>query len=213
MRLKINLATQPYEDARHIRTVWTSIIAGLVLLAIVLSYAVMTRWQTYRYMSANINREKQILTDFDSKQQQGLAILNKSENQDVRQQSEFLNDLIRRKEVSWTKIFTDLEKIMPPHLRVLAIEPHLEKDQIILQMSLGGDSRERPAELIRRMEKSRTFRYGLIRNEVDAAATPGQQDAMRFQVEAEYIPEEEQVTKPGTPTAENSKQQATGGGE
>jgi len=217
MRLKINLATQPYEDARHFRSVWTGVIGGLLLLAAVLSYAVVTRWHNYRYMTANINREKQIISDFDSKQQQGLAILNKSENQDVRQQSDFLNDLIRRKEISWTKIFSDLEKMMPPHLRVLSVEPQVHQDQIIVNMSLGGDSRERPAELVRRMEKSRTFRYAQIVDEIDSQSLPGQIDPLRFRVQAEYVPAEDLTDKSAPPATTHDKQtidkQTTKGGE
>jgi hypothetical protein len=212
MRLKINLATQPYEDARHFRSVWTGLIGGLLLLAIVLSYAVVTRWHTYRTMSANITREKQIISDFDTKQQQGLAILNKSENQDVRQQSEFLNDLIRRKEISWTKIFSDLEKMMPPHLRVLSVEPKIQQDSIVISMTLGGDARERPAELVRRMEKSRTFRNAHILSEQDAVASPGQPDPLRFLVQADYVPVEDVNEKASAPEVAAGKR-VTGGGE
>src|SRR4051794_36521899 len=201
MRLKINLATQPYEDARRFLALWAGILGALVLLAVVLSYAAITRWHQYRYMSSSINREKQVLADFDSKQQQDLAILNQPNNSDMRENSEFLNGLIRRKEISWTRIFSDLERIMPPHLRVLSVEPQLNQDQIQLNMQLGGDSRDRAAELVRRMERSTTFRYARVTAEKDAVPGTGQADSMRSQVTAEYIPGAEQ---PETPVAPNS---------
>src|SRR5579884_806364 len=116
MRLKINLASQPYEDARRFAIAWSTVIGVLVLLVIVLTIGVVKRWHHYREMSANLNRERQVLQDLDAKQKQGLAILNQPDNRDVREKSEFINSLIRRKQVSWTTIFAYLEQLMPSHL-------------------------------------------------------------------------------------------------
>lgn len=191
MRLNINLATQPYEDARRFTAIWTGIIGALLVSAIVLSLLVYKRWHDYRQVSHAISVERTVLQDLDDKQTQGLAILNRAENQDVRQRSDFLNQLILRKEVSWTNIFTSLEKMMPPHLRVLAVQPSFKDGQLIVSMQLGGDSRDRVAELVRRMEGSKIFRKAQIVNENESqagSARQPQEDPMRFSVSAEYIP-------------------------
>lgn len=188
MRLNINLATQPYEDARRFTAIWTGILGVLLLSAAILGVLVAKRWHNYRQVSRAISIEQNVLRDLDAKQAQDLAILNKPENRDVREQSEFLNQLILRKQVSWTRIFINLEKMMPPHLRVLSVQPQLVEDQIVISMQLGGDSRDRAAELVRRMEKSKTFRNAHITTENDSQSAPGQQDAMRFTVRAEYVP-------------------------
>lgn len=188
MRLNINLATQPYENARRFTAIWTGILGVLLLSAALLGVLVSKRWHDYRQVSRAIAVEKNVLQDLDEKQKQDLAILNKPDNRDVREKSEFLNQLILRKEISWTRIFINLEKMMPPHLRVLSVQPSVVQDQIILSMQLGGDSRDRAAELVRRMEKSKTFRNAHITVENDTLASPGQQDPMRFTVRAEYVP-------------------------
>jgi|SRR4051812_33751187 hypothetical protein len=213
MRPNINLATQPYVDARRFTAVWTGILGALLLSAIVLSVLVYKRWHDYRQVSRAISIEKSVLQDLDAKQAQDLAILNRTENLDVRQRSDFLNELILRKEVSWTRIFTNLEKMMPPHLRVLSVQPSLQQGQIILSMQLGGDSRDRAAELVRRMENSRTFRNARVVSEADslAASTPGQQqqqqqDPMRFAVLAEYVPGVEEPEKPAADTTSGGGQ-------
>jgi len=196
MRLNINLATQPYEDARRFTAIWTGILGALLLSAILLGLLVARRWHDYRQVSRAINVEKSVLQDLHAKQAQDRAILNKPENRDVREKSEFLNQLILRKEVSWTRIFINLEKMMPPHLRVLSVQPSLQQDQIIINLNLGGDSRDRAAELVRRMEKSRAFRNAQFVSEVDSGGTSGLQDAKRFAIRAEYIPG---VEEPETP--------------
>ncbi len=208
MRLNINLATQPYEDARRFTTVWTGILGGLLVLAILLSYATYRKWTDYRTMTASINREKVVLADYENKQKEDIAILNRPQNREVRERSEYLNDLIRRKEVSWTKIFTDLEKMMPPHLRVLGVEPKLDENGlIIISMQLGGDSRERAAELVRRMEHSKTFHNAQVVQESNTPSGPGQADDLRFGVQAEYVPGMPAEAAPAATPA------STGGGQ
>jgi len=190
MRLNINLATQPYEDTRRVAVLWTSLLAFLCFSAVVLGILVYHRWHEYREVSHAIAVERNVLADLDAKQAQDIAILNRPENKDVRDHSDYLNQLIRRKEVSWTRIFLDLEKMMPPHLRVLSIQPSLVDDQVLIKMQLGGDSRDRAAELVRRMEQSKTFRNSQIVSELNAPVEngPARQDPMRFGVTAEYVP-------------------------
>jgi len=216
MRLKINLATQPYEDARRFMISWSSIIGVLVLLLVVLTYGVVKHWQHYRQMSQDLNRERQILADMDQKQKQGMAILNESSNRDVREKSEFINELIRRKEASWTTIFSDLEQLMPSNLRVLAVAPRLQQDKIMIQMQLGGESRERAAELARRMERSNVFRDAQIVSESNGTAEiqaqprgPAPTDPWRFEMIAEYIPGVA-LAKPEQPKGSNEADQGSG---
>lgn len=172
---------------------WGSVVGVLLVLAIVLTVGVVKRWHRYRQMSEDLNREHLVLDDLDAKQRQGLAILNRPENLDVREKSQFINELITRKQVSWTTIFTDLEQLMPPHLRVLGVEPISKDGQVQVQMILGGDSRERAAQLASRMERSNVFRNPLIRDETAGELQPGQPkpqggDLMHFRVTAEYVP-------------------------
>jgi hypothetical protein len=209
MRLNINLASQPYEDARRFITTWASVLVPLVLLVIALSIGAGRQWLQYRQLSNEVDREKKILADLDVKQAQGMAILNDPANHDVREKSAFINGLILRKEISWTRIFTDLEQIMPAHLRVLSIAPEVKEDQIVVVMQLGGDSRDRAAELVRRMERSHVFRGAQIDTENDAAGQAGTQDPMHFQLRAEYVPGE--LAKPANESEKPETAQATGG--
>jgi type IV pilus assembly protein PilN len=206
MRPNINLATQPYEDVRRFTAIWTGLIGALLLSAIVLSVLVYKRWHEYRQVSRAISIEKNVLQELEDQQAQGLVILNRPENQEVRQRSDFLNQLILRKEVSWTKIFGSLEKMMPPRLRVLSVQPSVEQGQILISMQVGGDSRDRVAELVRRMERSKTFRNAQVVNETDQAGGGGaqEQDPMRFSVRAEYVPGAQEPERP---------ESNTGGGE
>ncbi len=49
------------------------------------------------------------------------------QNKSVVENSRFLNGLIARKSFSWTRVFMQLEQIMPPKLHVVSISPELER--------------------------------------------------------------------------------------
>ena len=51
------------------------------------------------------------------------AVLRKPENAQVLDRSVLLNSLLYRKGISWTKIFADLEKMLPHNVRVISIRP------------------------------------------------------------------------------------------
>jgi type IV pilus assembly protein PilN len=192
MKFKINLATQPYEDARRFFALWGT---ALVLLAVVtggLIYAAVQGWRHTHVISQKINAERVNLDKLNRQEQQDLAILNKTENRDVRDKSRVLNSLIRRKEFSWTLIFADMEHIMPARLHVLSIAPHLDvNNDIQVRMIVAGDSREKAIELVANMEKSREFRHSQVLAETDiprdqAGTQAG--DLVQFEISAEYVP-------------------------
>ena len=112
----------------------------MFLLAIFLSYTTFSSWSRYRLISRDVNREKATLQKLDQQQAEDLAILNQSQNSDVRQRSAFLNELIDEKPFSWTHIFSDLEKLMPPQLHVVAIQPKVENGGMLLEMAVVGQS-------------------------------------------------------------------------
>jgi type IV pilus assembly protein PilN len=202
MKFRINLASQPYENARRFYLRWG---AALIVLAIVtgaLVYGAVGGWRNVNTTSARIAAEKANLDKLKQLEQQDLAILNKPENRDVRDRSLVLNGLIRRKEFSWTLIFADLEHIMPARLHVVSINPQIDKNNdITVKMIVAGDSREKAVELIQNMEKSREFRGARVLSENETRREQGgaQQstDTVRFEIAAYYVP-----VVPTTPSAQ-----------
>jgi len=194
MRLNINLATQPYENARQFYMRWGLALGALTLLAIILSYTAFSSWNRYRLTDREIARENATLQKLNQQQMDDVAILRQPQNNDVRQRSAFLNDLIERKSISWTNIFSELEKLMPPQLHVAAIQPQIENGDILLKMDVVGQSRERGLELVRRMEQSHSFRDAQLVSETVQPPSQNAPETLKFQVTAQYIP---QSSEPG----------------
>src|SRR6266550_9242873 len=123
MRIDINLATQPYEDSQQLWVRWGSAVAVAGLFTLVLLYMVVTGWIAARKDRNLIQQREAQIAERDNEQAKAEAILNLPENRSTRDRSQFLNDLFQRKAFSWTKVFEDLERVMPARLHVVSIQP------------------------------------------------------------------------------------------
>jgi type IV pilus assembly protein PilN len=189
MRLDINLATHPYEDTRHFWLGWGTALAAASLLTLALLYTVYLGWSAASRDRALIREREQQIAARDHEKTSAEALLNRPDNASVRDRSQFLNDLFERKAFSWTRVFEDLERVMPAHLHVVSIRPEMSPDhQLQLQLVVAGDSRERALELVRNMESSRHFQQTQITEE-SAALVHTAGDSVQFTINAFYVPE------------------------
>ncbi|HZZ15672.1 MAG TPA: PilN domain-containing protein [Candidatus Sulfotelmatobacter sp.] len=190
MRLYINLASQPYEDARQFWLRWGTGLVGTVILTVALLGFTVMGWFAARVDHATIASYRAEIAQRDGTRQQAQNFLNQPENRTTRDQSQFLNELIERKSLSWTHVLEDLEKVMPRRVHLVSIHPELDEDnQLKLKMVVGGDSRDRALELARRMEESRHFTQTHIETEHSAQSSSG--DTIQFDINGIYVPSSE----------------------
>ncbi len=211
MRLDINLASQPYEDARQFWLRWgTALVAAAILTLALLTFTV-TDWFAARRDHAQIasfaHSDRPARPDAPA----GRELFSASRsNRTTRDQSQFLNELIERKSLSWTHVLEDLEKVMPSRVHLVSIHPELDADnQLTLKMMVAGD-RDRALELAHRMEDSRHFTQTYV--ETEAPATSGSGDSVQFAIDGIYIPEPAPAPAPApapTPKTETSKRSAS----
>jgi hypothetical protein len=184
VRIPINLATQPF---RHNRAI---IIASSVLAAIMIATLAMLLLliRTDRRMKRDFSR--QIVTaqkqlDLVTKEQTSIEQeLRKPQNSTVLEYSVLLNELLVRKGISWTRIFGDLEKIVPYNVRILQIRPQLDsRSKIYLQMVIGADQPAQLNTFLEKLEASDVFGSTMV----TAKVPPSQTDPLyRYQVSVTY---------------------------
>ncbi len=188
MQININLATHPYEDAREFWVRWGSAVAVVAVLSIALIYGVVSSWMHSRDVGRKISQVQQEMAKVDADKAKNEAILNRAENKQTRDQSRFLNALIARKSFSWTQAFTEMEKIMPPHLHMVSVKPDLtESNDLKVTVTVAGDTRESALELVRHMEDSKSWRGPEVSSESNNIQGPGG-DAVTFVITAMYVP-------------------------
>jgi len=188
MRLDINLASQPYEDARQFWMRWGTAVGTVAVLTLVLLALDVTGWVNARRDRAAIAEKRAMISARDQLRANAERILNLPQNRSTRDQSQFLNELIERKAFSWTRVLESLEKVMPPRVHLMSINPQLDEDnQLGLKMTVAGDSRNRAIELARRMEESRRFAQTNIVSEHSQKTAGGNTE--QFDIVAVYVPE------------------------
>ncbi|HYX67552.1 MAG TPA: PilN domain-containing protein [Terriglobales bacterium] len=187
MRLDINLATRPYQDAGRFYLQWGALLAGVLVLTLVLAGFAVSAWKQGRAVSRRIEQANQQIASLNHEKEEAEAILQRPGNREVRDRSAFLNTLIARKTFSWTQVFADLEKIMPPRLHVVSITPDLSKDnRLEVHLRVAAESRDTAVDLVRRMEQAPHF----VRPEIQQETTKPQSAAggVEFEIIAQYAP-------------------------
>ncbi len=209
MRFKINLASQPYENARRFFLQWGVALAALFIVTGLVVFAAARSWRISHGLNRSISEERVRLDKLNAQEKTDLEILNKEQNRDVRERSQAINTIILRKEVSWTRIFSDLEKILPSRLHVTSITPVLtQSDQIEIRMQVGGESREKAIEFLQNMEKAPDFRDTRLTSETAAQkGTTG--DPYSFEFISRYVPAAAAAISEAEKNASNSTSPGT----
>jgi type IV pilus assembly protein PilN len=197
MRLDINLASQPYEDARQFWMRWGTAVGAAGVATLVLLALTITGWVNARRDHQAMAEKRAMIADRDRIRGNAEDFLNRPENRNTRDISQFLNQLIERKAFSWTRVLENLEKVMPARVHLVAIHPELDEDnQLALKMTVAGDSRDRAIELARRMEESKRFAQTNITGGRAQQSTTG--DTEQVDLVAIYITEPVIAAVPAT---------------
>ncbi|HUM04161.1 MAG TPA: PilN domain-containing protein [Terriglobales bacterium] len=187
MRLDINLATRPYEDAGQFWAKWGLGVGLLGLLTLVLVSFAIHGWVKAGQDRHAIQRLEDQIAERDAERAKAQAYLELDMNRSTRDQSQFLNSLIQRKAFSWTRVFEDLEKVVPPSLHVVSLKPELnDANQLELELKVAGDNRAAAIDLVHRMEGSTHFQGPKLVSE-SQGTEPG--SAVSAVIQSIYVPE------------------------
>jgi type IV pilus assembly protein PilN len=190
VRLNINLATKPYQDVRRILVQWGGLVVALAVCTVVLIWIAVSSWRENRVVSSKITGLRSEIAALDKQHSDAVAMLTAPQNTAVVDTSKFLNGLIARKSFSWTRVFMQLEQIMPPRLHIVSILPVLQPQTNTMEVHLtvAGTSRDAALELVKRLEQSSSFRDARISEESEIKEKTGT-DTIAFKLTAVYVPQ------------------------
>jgi type IV pilus assembly protein PilN len=190
MRVDINLATHPYEDARLFWMRWGGGLLALSIMTLLLLLITVNGWIGARKDRQLIRQYDKQSAARDKEKADAEALLNLPQNRSTRDRSQFLNDLFQRKAFSWTRAFEDLERVMPPRLHVMSIHPELSPDnELEIKLTVAGDTREHALDLVSKMEASQHFHDTYIEEETTDPGSGSSGDTVQFHISALYVPE------------------------
>jgi len=159
IRVPINLASEPF---RRDRPLFIASVAACVILVITLGLEMNTIARQRRQAAVTrtaIARLNAPLRGIATEQSKLDATLRRPENAEVLERSVFLNELIERKSISWTRIFADLEKVLPYNLRLISVRlPEVNsQNQVFLDMVVSAKDVAPVLDFLRRLEASPQF--------------------------------------------------------
>ncbi len=158
MKIPINLSSQPFRRDRAMMLA-SCLVAALLLASL---SALITLARADDAQMADVRKEvgqlRTQLTGLQKQQAEFDTVLRKPENADVLVLSVFLNSLLNRKGISWTRILADLEKTMPANVKVLNIQPYVTaNNEVTLNLQVGSDGPEPVIQFYKALENSSVF--------------------------------------------------------
>ncbi|HXJ42741.1 MAG TPA: hypothetical protein VNH18_25900 [Bryobacteraceae bacterium] len=173
MRISINLSREPFRRDRPILI--ASAATGVLLigtLGLLIALSMSERTQA-REAQKELNRVQRQLTTIRGEQAKLDAQIRLPENEVVLDRSILVNTIIRRKAISWTRIFEDLGTVLPHNVRIAVIRPQVNaKNQLLLDMTIEADAAEQLNQFVAKLEGSDIFGS----TEVSAITPPTQND-------------------------------------
>jgi Tfp pilus assembly protein PilN len=184
--ITINLASQPQ---RRDRPVYAASIAASAALLGLLVFQVMLAWYAReatietRDAIARTSAQWRILNAEQARLDAGLR---QPKNAAALEESLFFNTLLQRKGISWTRIFSDLEQVMPHNVRLVSIRPQANQDnQIMLELVVASETTEPVIDMLMKLEGAPQFGA----TAVTSWLPPSQSEPLfRYRVNASYAP-------------------------
>ena len=157
-------------------------LAALLAVQIFLIVSDRARMRDTRTTVDQMNAQ---LRSISAEQARYEATLRQPANAVVLERSLLLNTLVERKAVSWTKIFADLEGVMPNNVRLIQVRlPQINsQNEVLLDMVVGAQSPEPVIDFLKRLQESARFGPATVHNSLP----PGQNEPLyRYRVSVNY---------------------------
>jgi type IV pilus assembly protein PilN len=185
MKIRLNVATRPLES--HRRFIAGAMLAGAAALVALLFLAssVVSTWRRNRGQRAQIAAYEARLERMSIERQSLAAYFDSPNTKTVIDRAAFLNSLIDQRSFPWTKIFTDLEKVLPDGVSVVSIAPKMEDGRVNVSLVVSADSDKTKIEFLEALQSSPAFSQVQVNSETRTQQSGGQ-DHVDVDLEAVY---------------------------
>src|SRR5580692_8808166 len=165
MKLRLNLSTTPLENKRPFAAAASVLGAVGLLTFLLLAHAAYTSWRANRQLRSEISHWQTEIRANRQRQAELEAYFQTPQAREVLDRAAFLNSLIGQRSFPWTKIFMDLERTLPPGVRVVKISPKLDNGRAIIELTVGAQSDEGKVKFLQALEKSEAFSDIRVKND------------------------------------------------
>jgi Tfp pilus assembly protein PilN len=182
--IPINLAREPFRRDRPILVASAAVGVLLIFSLAFLVWIASSERAVAVQTQTQLNRANRDLARIRAEQNKLDAQTRRPEYAIVFDRNTMINDLIRRKSISWTRIFADLGTVLPPNVRITGIRPQVNaRDQLSLDMTVEADAAPQIISFVSRLEGSAVF--GAL--ELSTITPPNQNDPfVHYRISVNY---------------------------
>jgi type IV pilus assembly protein PilN len=159
MRIPVNLASEPFRKDRPILIASTACAVFLVALLGMLVFLIVNERARAKDTRVAVNRLRTELKSTAAEQAKLDEVLRQPANAEVLQLSQMLNTLIERKSISWTRIFADVETVLPYDVKLISVRlPAINsRNEVLLDMVVGAKEPGAVIGFFKKLEGSPLF--------------------------------------------------------
>ncbi len=159
MRIPVNLATEPFRKDRPILIASTACAVFLVALLGMLVFLIVNERARAKDTRVAVNLLRTELKSTAAEQAKLDEVLRQPANAEVLQLSQMLNALIERKSISWTRIFADVETVLPYDVKLISVRlPAINShNEVLLDMVVGAKDPGAVIGFFKKLEGSPLF--------------------------------------------------------
>jgi Tfp pilus assembly protein PilN len=183
MKARLNLATRPLETHRRFLTGAGITAFFACLIFVILGVHVYT---ARKAQAAVRSRTAQLQSEFAVLRKQSTDLdhyFHQPKIAELSDRAAFINTIIDERSFNWTRMFMDLEHVLPNGVRVVRIEPGLVKGDMQVKLTIGAASDEAKDKFLRSLENSKAFNNIMLLDEhAPTEASAGDQVLVDLQV-------------------------------
>lgn len=159
MRIPINLASDPFRRDRATLVASAVLAIALCALLAVQVFLILGERDQAKEVREAVERLDKELRGMNAEQAKLDATLRQPANAEVLERSVLLNALVQRKSVSWTRVFADLESVMPYNVRLVQVRlPQVNsRNEVTLDMTVAAQEPASIIAFLRKLEESPKF--------------------------------------------------------
>lgn len=181
-KLRLNAARRPFYDARSLNA---AVTAGALLLAGASFLNISTflgSWARERQLSWQ-HAEEEGLGARVKRATNALELrMNPRRSLELHKVASSVGEIVERRRLSWSRLFDELARVLPPDVRILTINPDYQDGELSLVMECVAQDNNQKLEFFRALQEA-PFREARIVAEMFDKGT------IRFGIRCRYLPD------------------------
>ena len=159
MKVHLNLAIRPLRRYRSFKVFVGATGAIVVLLCAMLSWHVYHMRKSASVLRVTAERTARDINQLESERQQLENFFSQPENAKLHERAAYVNTILDARSFNWTRMFMDMEKVLPEGVRVLKIEPKQTASQAAVRLTIGAANEECKRKFLAALEQSDAFSH------------------------------------------------------